>query len=331
MPSSNSSLRARSNAESLAERSRTARADAIPKLSLYSRPLRRPERVARATRRSRRTTIRSSRSRRPRPAPAPRPSGAGPRRRPTRARRAAGPRRRTPARRRTAAARPRSSSGWCTSHPGPTPTLTMSAPADDQVVDARPRSPRCPPPPAPTGTGARTACSAPIIFSWCPCAVSTTSTSDPGVEQQLGLGRDVAVDPDGRRRPAAGPRRRRRAEYSVARSAPVLVMMPTQRPAPSTTGASRCRPSCSSANARSGGVPAGSVNGSADITWLSWVNRSTPRQSASVTTPTGLFVGQHDHGAVRPLRQQAERVARRVGRRQRQRGLVPPGRVTSPR
>jgi hypothetical protein len=34
MPSSNSSLRARSNAESLAERSRTARADAIPKLSL---------------------------------------------------------------------------------------------------------------------------------------------------------------------------------------------------------------------------------------------------------------------------------------------------------
>ena len=38
MPSSNSSLRARSNAESLAERSRTALADAIPKLSLYSRP-----------------------------------------------------------------------------------------------------------------------------------------------------------------------------------------------------------------------------------------------------------------------------------------------------
>ena len=38
MPSSNSSFRARSSAESLAERSRTARADAIPKLSLYSRP-----------------------------------------------------------------------------------------------------------------------------------------------------------------------------------------------------------------------------------------------------------------------------------------------------
>jgi hypothetical protein len=38
MPSSNSSLRARSNGESLAERSRTARAEAIPKLSLYSCP-----------------------------------------------------------------------------------------------------------------------------------------------------------------------------------------------------------------------------------------------------------------------------------------------------
>ena len=29
------------------------------------------------------------------------------------------------------------------------------------------------------------------------------------------------------------------------------------------------------------------MNGSADITWLSWVNLSTPRQSASVATPTG--------------------------------------------
>ena len=86
-----------------------------------------------------------------------------------------------------------------------------------------------------------------------------------------------------RSRPAASTA----GEYRVARSAPVLVMMPRQRPSPSTTGASRCRPSCSSANACSGGVPAGSVNGSADITWLSWVNRSTPRQSASVTTPTG--------------------------------------------
>ena len=35
------------------------------------------------------------------------------------------------------------------------------------------------------------------------------------------------------------------------------------------------------------GVPLDSVNGWADITWLSWVNRSTPRQSASVATPTG--------------------------------------------
>ena len=54
-----------------------------------------------------------------------------------------------------------------------------------------------------------------------------------------------------------------------------------------TTGASRCRPSCSRSNARAGGVPAGSVNGSADMTVCSWANRSTPAQSASVTTPTG--------------------------------------------
>jgi hypothetical protein len=63
------------------------------------------------------------------------------------------------------------------------------------------------------------------------------------------------------------------------------------------------------------------VNGSADITWLSWVNRSDAEAVGLGDDPDGLFVGQHDHGAVRPLRQQAERVTRRVGRRQRQRGL----------
>ena len=35
-------------------------------------------------------------------------------------------------------------------------------------------------------------------------------------------------------------------------------------------------------------MPAGIVTGLADMTWRSWVNRSTPWQSASVTTPTGL-------------------------------------------
>ena len=64
--------------------------------------------------------------------------------------------------------------------------------------------------------------------------------------------------------------------------------MPTHRPAASTTGATRWRPSCSSPKARSGSVPAGSVSSSVDITWPSWVKRSTPVQSASVTTPTGL-------------------------------------------
>ena len=169
--------------------------------------------------------------------------------------------------------------------PGPTPTLTTSAPADTRSSTPAAVTTL----PATTGTegeSPRTACSAPIIFSWCPCAVSTTSTSAPASSSSLALAATSPLTPMAtpvRSRPAASTA----GEYRVARSAPVLVMMPRQRPSPSTTGASRCRPSCSSANACSGGVPAGSVNGSADITWLSWVNRSTPRQSASVTTPTG--------------------------------------------
>ena len=47
-----------------------------------------------------------------------------------------GRRRRTPRRRRTAAGRRRSSSAWCTWRPGPTPTLTTSAPASIEVAGA---------------------------------------------------------------------------------------------------------------------------------------------------------------------------------------------------
>ncbi len=62
--------------------------------------------------------------------------------------------------------------------PGPTPTLTMSAPAS--IRSAVPSAVTTLP--ATTGTSGetdRTACRAQIILSWCPCAVSTTSRSDP--------------------------------------------------------------------------------------------------------------------------------------------------------
>ncbi len=132
----------------------------------------------------------------------------------------------------------------------------------------------------------RTERSALSIFSWWPCAVSTTSRSAPASMSSLAFSATSPLMPSAaatRSRPAASVA----GWYSVARSAPVLVRMPTQRPAPSTTGASRCLPPCSRPKARSGSVPAGSVSSSVDMIWRSWVNRSTPWQSASVTTPAG--------------------------------------------
>ena len=54
----------------------------------------------------------------------------------------------------------------------------------------------------------------------------------------------------------------------------------------------------------------------------SWVKRSTPVQSASVTTPTGRpSVDDHDR-AVRPLGQQGQRVGDGLVGGQRDRGVV---------
>src|ERR1039458_5589887 len=169
--------------------------------------------------------------------------------------------------------------------PGPTPTFTMSAPAATRSATPAAVTTF----PAATGTSGltpRTARSALIMFSWWPCAVSTTRTSTPASSSSLALAATSPLMPR-----AAPMRSRPRASvagsYRVARSAPVRVRMPTQRPSASTTGASRCRPSCSRVNARCGSVPAGRVSSSVDITSRSWVNRSTPVQSDSVTTPTG--------------------------------------------
>ena len=169
--------------------------------------------------------------------------------------------------------------------PGPTPTLTMSAPASTRSATPAAVTTL----PATTGTAgevSRTARSAWIILSWWPWAVSTTSRSAPASSSSLALPATSPLMP--RAAPTRSrPRRSVAGWYRVARSAPVRVRIPTQRPAPSTTGASRCLPPCSSPNACSGSVPAGSVSSSVDMTWRSWVNRSTPWQSDSVTTPTG--------------------------------------------
>src|SRR5215831_10474923 len=108
----------------------------------------------------------------------------------------------------------------------------------------------------------------------------------------------------------------------VARSAPVLVRMPTHLPSSPTTGASLCRPAWSSPNACSGSTPAGSVRSPADITCRSWVNRSTPVQSASVTTPTGRPSAMTTDAAVRALEQQVERMPGRRLWAERQRCVI---------
>ncbi len=157
-----------------------------PEALLVAPAVRRRCRGHRGTRRCRRTRSRSSRSTRRRRARARRPGGAVPRRRPRRA----GPVAR-------AAAAQSSTAENCgrptpviirVVHiaPGPTPTLTMSAPAS-----TRSRTPSAVTTlPAATGTAGsslRTARSAEIIRSWWPCAVSTTSVSTPAVQQRRGL------------------------------------------------------------------------------------------------------------------------------------------------
>ncbi len=160
--------------------------------------------------------------------------------------------------------------------PGPTPTLTMSAPACTRSVTPSAVTTL----PAAMGTPrpvARTARSALTIRSWWPCAVSTTRTSTPARTSASAL---AATSP---LMPMAAPTRSLPAasvagRYSVARSAPVRVRMPVRDPSASTTGASGTGASCSRPNAFSRLDPeaeAAVSRTSVDITWRSWVNLST--------------------------------------------------------
>ena len=203
--------------------------------------------------------------------------------------------------------------------PGPTPTLTMSAPAD--LRSATPAAVTTLP--ATTGTAgfsARTACSAQIIFSWCPCAVSTTSTSAPASSSSLALAADVSVDPDGRAdpQPARGidrggvqgraqcPGPGHDADAAALgvehRSQPVsAVVQQRERPLGRRPGGQRKR-----------------VGGHHVAQLGEPVHPEAVRLGDDAYGPA---LRDHDHGAVRPLGQQAQRVARGIGRSQRQGGL----------
>ena len=65
--------------------------------------------------------------------------------------------------------------------------------------------------------------------------------------------------------------------------------MPVSSPLLFTTGASLRRLSCKKSNACRASESSFSVNKSLLITVCSWVNRSTPAQSSSVTIPRGLL------------------------------------------
>ena len=97
--------------------------------------------------------------------------------------------------------------------PGPTPTFTMSAPASirSNVPAAVTTFP------ATTGTrgatcrAAPTASSASIIFSWCPCAVSTTRMSTPAASSASARPRTSPFTP------IAAPIRKRPRSSSAGR------------------------------------------------------------------------------------------------------------------
>ena len=244
----------------------------------------------------------------------------------------AGGARRTRAPRRTAAGRRRSSSGWCTSRPGPTPTLTMSAPASTSVADAlggdhvagRDRHRRV--------DRARTARSASTIRSWWPWAVSTTRQSTPASSSSRGLGRDVAVDADRGGDPQAARRRRRagRVERGAQRAG---AGEHADQPAVGVDG--RARAGAGPRRARR--TPSrGSVScGERDQRRRSsrrctWANRSTLGAVGLGDHADRAAVLDHDRRPVGALGDQRQRLADGLVRGQRRSGCRRPGAATSP-
>ena len=206
--------------------------------------------------------------------------------------------------------------------PGPTPTLTMSAPAS-----TRSRTPSAETTlPATTGTARverrgppRSASS---IRSWCPWAVSTTRHVDarPPAARSAFAG-DVAVDADGGGDPQPpgvvdGRRVERRAQRAGAgQHADQRAVGVDDRRQPVPAGGEQVE---GLARVRR---RAGSVSRSVDITWRTWVNRSTPAAVGLGDHADRPAVLDDDHGAVRALAEQRQRVADGVGRAERDRGV----------
>ncbi len=196
--------------------------------------------------------------------------------------------------------------------PGPTPTLTMSAPARTRSVtpsggdhvarrDGHPQAGR---PDRPQRADH-------------PLLVAVRGVHDQDVDPGLAPAA-VALAATSPLMPMAAPTRSVPAAsmagwYSVARSAPVLVRMPVSDPVASTTGASRCLPSCSRPNAFSGSMLGRQREqvGGHDLAEL-----------GEPVHPQAVGLGHHPgrapvlddhHRAVRALGQQAERLAGGVG------------------
>ena len=203
--------------------------------------------------------------------------------------------------------------------PGPTPTLTMSAPASTKVADA----PAATTLPATSGTSmpsARTARSASSIFSWCPCAVSRRRRRHrprrawwrgrPRLRPHRTLRRSVAA------------RRRRRPGGTGWRRAPWRVSRPTSRPSSPTTGARRCRSSPSRSKAVSGSMPSGIVATSRVITCPTWGEPVDALEVGPGDDADRAAVVDDDDRAVGPLVQQPKGVGDRRGGREGDRRVV---------
>ena len=106
-----------------------------------------------------------------------------------------------------------------------------------------------------------------------------------------------------------------------ARIAPVRVSTPASVPSGSVSTATSTGACSSRSNTLRGSVPAGAVTKSDTAMSRTRVNRSTPTQLASVTSPIGRPSNDHDGGAVCALVDQRRRVRHRIVGGQHDRGV----------